>query len=132
MEARPARHIALEASTNGDGEASTNGDGESSSLSPDPLRRLEAELGQTDRDRPDAAGLYEETQRLLEETWSIFTEILVMRDGLLEACQEIERTMNGIHHQLGALPVAIEPNGQEHLANGKRTAASSSNGAGAH
>ena len=54
-----------------------------------------------------------------------------MRDGLLEACHEIERTMHCMQRRLGALPVAIEPDGHEPLAigmptaaNGKRPAAS--------
>jgi hypothetical protein len=131
MEARATLHAAF--------EASGGGDDESPGLAPDPLRRLEAELGAPDSERPDDTRQHAETRNLLEEAWSLFTECLVMRDGLLEACQEIERTMQCIQRQLGALPVAIGPGGQERLANGmptaangKRPAASSSNAAAAH
>lgn len=43
-------------------------------------------------------------RRLLEEAWSLHTECLLMRDGLLEACQEIERAMAGLEQRLEALP----------------------------
>jgi hypothetical protein len=56
---------------------------------------------------------------------SIFTECQVMRDGLLVACQEIERTMDTIQHRLGGAPTTTESNGNGHLANGKVTAPSS-------
>jgi hypothetical protein len=93
-------------------------------LNADPLQRLEAELeatgeppSATDQEQPDGAQLYEEAQRLLEEAWSIFTECQVMRDGLLAACDEIDRAMDGIQEQLGGSALATEPNGNGH-ANG--------------
>ncbi len=134
-------------------------------LNADPLQRLEAELeatgeppSSTGQEQPDGAQLYEEAQRLLEEAWSIFTECQVMRDGLLAACEEIDRTMEGIQQQLGGSPIATEPNGNGHLENpnghsngngrlengnghangngrltgGKPAAAGSSNGSGPH
>ncbi len=114
--------------------ASNNGDGPAHP--PDPLQRLEAELSATgkqrfqDRGRPDGAELYEEAQRLLEEAWGIFTECQVMRDGLLTACLEIERTMDSIQLRIGGLAGAVESNGNGHLANGTVSEASSSNGTG--
>ena len=113
--------------------ASHNGDGPANP--PDPLQRLEAELSATgkqrssDRERPDGAELYEEAQRLLEEAWGIFTECQVMRDGLLTACLEIERTMDSLQLRIGGLPGAIESNGNGHPANGKVPVAIGSNGA---
>ena len=115
----------------------SNGNGDRRGLASDPLRRLEAELEATDgrpdssnREQPDGPGLYEEAQRLLEEAWSIFTECQVMRDGLLAACDEIERTMDSIQLRVGGLPAAVESNGNGHVANGKVTVAPGSNGAG--
>ena len=113
-----------------------NGDGPAPA--PDPLQRLEAELEataktrSTDRERPDGSELYEEAQRLLEEAWSIFTECQVMRDGLLTACLEIERTMDSLQLRIGGLPGAIESNGNGHPGNGNGnvSAATGSNGAG--
>jgi hypothetical protein len=111
-----------------------NGDGPAPLA--DPLQRLEAELEatgkqrSTDRGLPDGAELYEEAQRLLEEAWGIFTECQVMRDGLLTACLEIERTMDSIQLRIGGLPGAIESNGNGRSVNGKVSIASSSNGAG--
>jgi hypothetical protein len=114
--------------------ASHNGDGPAHP--PDPLQRLEAELSatgkqrSTDRERPDGAEIYEEAQRLLEEAWGIFTECQVMRDGLLTACLEIERTMDSLQLRIGGLPGAIESNGNGHPGNGKVPAAIGSNGDG--
>jgi len=116
--------------------ASAPGNGDGASLTPDPLRRLAAELEATDEQHStggpqlDGAQLYEEAHRLLEEAWGIFTECQVMRDGLLAACLEIERTMGGIQARMVGLPGAIESNGHAHLANGKATVATSSNGTG--
>jgi hypothetical protein len=113
---------------------SRNGDGPAHP--PDPLQRLEAELSatgkqrSTDRGRPDGAELYEEAQRLLEEAWGIFTECQVMRDGLLTACLEIERTMDSIQLRIGGLPGATESNGNGQPANGKVPVASNTNGTG--
>src|ERR1700731_395045 len=119
-------------------EVKGGGDDESSMLAAEPLRRLESELEWINCGRPDGAQGYAQTRRLLEEAWSLFTECLVLRDGLLEASKEIESTMDGLQRQLGALPVAVEPNGheranpREHLVNGNRTSASNSNGASPH
>jgi hypothetical protein len=125
------------AALNAASQASPAGNGSGSSLASDPLKRLEAELeatgeppgsadgAQPDGAKPDGAQLYEEAQRLLEEAWSIFTECQVMRDGLLVACQEIERTMDTIQHRLGGAPAATELNGNGHLANGRASAPSS-------
>jgi len=115
---------------------SDNGDGPAHP--PDPLQRLEAELSATgkqrssDRGRPDGAELYEEAQRLLEEAWGIFTECQVMRDGLLTACLEIERTMDSIQLRIGGLPGATESNGNGNgqPVNGKVSVTSNSNGMG--
>jgi hypothetical protein len=88
-----------------------------------PITRLEAEIERTERPGGVEPA---ETERLLEETWSLFTECLVIRDGLLEACDEIERTMGGLQHKLGALPVGIEPHPP---ANGTLAAGSGPRGA---
>jgi hypothetical protein len=94
-------------------EAAHGANGESRGLAADPLCRLEAELGAADSEQPEGKRLHEETWKLLEEAWSLVTECLVIRDGLLEACQEVERTMSGIHDRLGALPAMIEPDSRE-------------------
>ncbi len=128
MDAGPAPNAAsgISASPNGDGPVHPS----------DPLQRLEAELSATgeqrsaERGRPDGAELYEEAQRLLEEAWGIFTECQVMRDGLLTACLEIERTMDSIQLRIGRQPSTIEPNGNGHPANGTASVANSSNGVG--
>jgi hypothetical protein len=101
--------MAAPAASHGDPEnlAGANGNGER--LAADPLRRLEAELGEADGGRADDEGLYAEAQGLVEEAWSLVTECLVLRDGLLDACHEIEQTMEGIQQRLAALPLA---NGQ--------------------
>jgi hypothetical protein len=69
----------------------------------DPLRRLEAELQSADPEQADVERLYEKTWTLLEEAWGLMTECLVMRDGLLDACREIEQTMDAVHGRLQAL-----------------------------
>jgi len=119
---------------NGDGpSAPVNGRGPADA--PDPLQRLAAELEatgvqrSTEREQPDGAELYAEAQRLLEEAWGIFTECQVMRDGLLTACLEIERTMDSVQLRISGLPAVIESNGNGHSANGN-AALVSSNGAG--
>jgi hypothetical protein len=88
------------------GDAGANG--ESPSLAADPLSRLEAELGAAGR-QPESERLHEETWKLLEEAWSLVTECLVIRDGLLEACREVERTMGGLQDRLGAMAATIDP-----------------------
>ena len=90
----------------------SHGDSSAQALSADPISRLEAEIEQTER--LPGATTAEESERLLEETWSLFTECLVIRDGLLEACDEIERTMGGLQRKLGALPVALQPGQPPH------------------
>src|ERR1039457_1397160 len=95
-------------------EGATEGaNGDDPSLAADPLGRLEAELGATDSAQPEGKRLHEETWKVLEEAWSLVTECLVIRDGLLEACQEVERTMSGIQDRLAALPAMIEPDSRE-------------------
>jgi hypothetical protein len=119
---------------NGDGP-SANGNGDGPHVSPDPLQRLAAELEATgvqrptEREQPDGAELYQEAQRLLEEAWSIFTECQVMRDGLLTACLEIERTMDSMQLRISGPPAVVETNGKGHSANGKAALTASSNGA---
>ena len=71
-----------------------------------PISRLEAEIERAERPAGEPP---QDTERLLEETWTLLTECLVIRDGLLEACDEIERTMGGLQRKLGALPTGIEP-----------------------
>lgn len=98
----------------------------------DPLRRLEAELQRAGDEHPDGERLHEQAWGLLEEAWSLVTECLVLRDGLLDACHEIEQTMEGIQSRLGALPAAVQSSAQEHSANGEKSTVSGSNGAAAH
>jgi hypothetical protein len=80
---------------------------------PDPLERLEAELGGQDGGRSSDERMYEEAQRLVEEAWGVLTECLGIRDGLLEACREVEEAMSGMQRRLGALSFAIEEEGPE-------------------
>ena len=54
-----------------------------------------------------------------------------MRDGLLAACEEIERTMESIQLRLDAVPIAMPSNGNGHLANGSVPVTASANGNGA-
>jgi hypothetical protein len=98
---------------------------------PDPLRRLEAELQRAGDERPDGERLHEQAWGLLEEAWGLVTECLVLRDGLLDACHEIEQTMEGIQRRLRALPAAVESNAQERLATDDRSTVSGSGGAAA-
>ncbi len=104
MAANAGRHVGPAVGANG----------ESPSLPTDPLCRLEAELGASGR-QPESERLHEETWRLLEEAWSLVTECLVIRDGLLEACQEVERTMGGIQDRLGAMAATIDPDTPDEL-----------------
>jgi hypothetical protein len=140
MAARAARHEDFESPPN------ANGGG----LSPpsDPLQRLEAELGEGDGGQSGDERLYEEAQGLVEEAWNVLSECLSIREGLLDACQEIERTMDGMQRRLSAMAVATAPDGREpdgpepggsglggsepddpQSSNGGRVVASSSNGA---
>jgi hypothetical protein len=103
----------------------------------DPLRRLEAELQSADPGHADVERLYEKTWTLLEEAWGLMTDCLVLRDGLLDACREIEQTMDAVHSRLQALSPATlsilqEPSASEHdeesapaSANGSNSAAAS-------
>jgi hypothetical protein len=109
-------------------DADVVSNGKSPSRSPDPLRRLEAELGETPGARSDDEGLYVEAQSLVEEAWSLVTECLVLRDGLLDACHEIEQTMEGIQRRLAALPIAIEADVEGRGVNGARAAVNGANG----
>jgi hypothetical protein len=86
---------------------------------PDPLRRLEAELQRAGGERSDGERLHEQAWSLLEEAWGLVTECLVLRDGLLDACHEIEQTMDGIQRRLQTLPSASHSNAQERLAIGE-------------
>jgi hypothetical protein len=92
----------------------------------DPISRLEAEIEGTDRQTDGASP--QETERLLEETWSLFTECLVIRDGLLEACEEIERTMGGLQRRLGTLGDPEPTNGHVAPANGALPGTAVANG----
>jgi hypothetical protein len=128
--------MAAHAAPHGDPENSGLAEGKSPPLPSDPLRRLEAELGEADGERANDERLYVEAQGLVEEAWSLVTECLVLRDGLLDACREIEQTMDGIQQQLAALPFALETDGQGRAVSGERSAVSrpggaSINGAGA-
>lgn len=96
---------------------------------PDPLRRLEAELQRAGDERSDGERLHEQAWSLLEEAWGLVTECLVLRDGLLDACHEIEQTMDGIQRRLGALPLAGQSGVQERLATGEQSTVGASGGA---
>ena len=110
--------------------ASGQGDHESPALAGDPISQLELEIERTEHSPPASTA---ETERLLEETWSVFTECLVIRDGLLEACDEIERAMGGLQRKLGGLPVAIEPNAHSVVVDARFTHANATpNGNGNH
>jgi hypothetical protein len=112
---RAALHIAAEPAGGGEKSSAAMHD-------PDPLRRLEAELQRASGERPDGERLHEQAWSLLEEAWGLVTECLVLRDGLLDACHEIEQTMEGIQQRLEGLPAAAEPNAQERLAAGGQDA----------
>jgi hypothetical protein len=111
---RAALHVASESGASAGGKLSDL------SRDQDPLRRLEAELQSAEGGRPDVERLYEQAWTLLEEAWSLMTECLVMRDGLLDACAEIEQTMDAVHRRLGALPTPVAPNARERPAAGGR------------
>ncbi len=115
--------MAVPAASHGNPDRSGDVDRDSMSLPADPLRRLEAELGDADGGRSDDERLYVEAQGLVEEAWSLVTECLVLRDGLLDACREIEQTMEGIQQRLSAMPFALETNGQVGDVNGMRSVA---------
>jgi hypothetical protein len=93
-----------------------------SGLLPEPLGQLESEMEITIHERPDGKLLYEEAQILLDEAWTIFTECRVMREGLLDACEEIERTMESIQLRFASPPSALNPSGREHPADGTQAA----------
>ncbi len=119
---RAALHVASES------EGGTSGEALSLAHDQDPLRRLEAELQRPGAERPDVERLHEQARSLLEEAWSLVTECLVMRDGLLDACREIEHTMGAVHRRLAALPAAAQPNAQEPPAAGALAAVNGSDG----
>jgi hypothetical protein len=110
---RAALHVA----TGSDGGAS----GKLSDLARDgdPLRRLEAELQSADPGHADVERLYEKTWTLLQEAWGLMTECLVLRDGLLDACREIEQTMDAVDGRLQALSSATLSTPQEPSASGQ-------------
>jgi hypothetical protein len=95
----------------------------------DPLRRLEAELQRAGGDRPDGERLHEQAWTLLEEAWSLVTECLVLRDGLLDACHEIEQAMDGIQRRLHAVPGVEPADARNGTTEGAQGAMSRSNGA---
>jgi hypothetical protein len=115
MAAEAGRHVAPQAA-NGAGRVGATD--RVASLAADPLSRLEAELGAAGANLPEGERLHAETWTLLEEAWSLVTECLVIRDSLLEACQEVERTMSGIQDRLGVMAAASEPTVSENLGNG--------------
>jgi hypothetical protein len=119
---RAALHVAPKSAGGG------GSDGSDLAHDPDPLRRLEAELQKASGERTDDERLHEQAWGLLEEAWGLVTECLVLRDGLLDACREIEQTMDGIQRRLGALPAVAEPNAQERLAAGEHNAMNASRG----
>jgi hypothetical protein len=100
MDASAAGHAGFESTPGGRGYGHSNG--QHSHSAPDPLRQLETELEATDSDGPDGFQAYEDAQALLDEAWNIFAECRVMREGLIEACQEIERTMDVLERRFGA------------------------------
>jgi hypothetical protein len=108
MDASPAGHAGFESTPGGNGYGHSNGHRNAGAL--DPLRELEAELEATDGEGPDGSRASEDAQALLDEAWTIFTECRVMREGLLEACQEIERTMDVLERRFGASHPATETN----------------------
>jgi hypothetical protein len=97
---RAALHVAT--------EPSEGGGVSDLARNPDPLRRLEAELQRAGGATADGERLHAQAWELLEEAWGLVTECLVLRDGLLDACREIEQTMDGVQRRLGALPVSGE------------------------
>jgi hypothetical protein len=121
--------MAARAMPHDDSESPPNADGGGQSLSSDPLQRLEAELGEADGGQSGDERLYEEAQGLVEEAWSVLAECLSIREGLLDACGEIEQAMSDMQRRLGAIAVATEPDGSEPSSSGGRTLTSSSNGA---
>jgi hypothetical protein len=116
---RAALHVATESAGGGGKRSDVERDS-------DPLRRLEAELQRASGERSDGERLHEQAWGLLEEAWGLVTECLVLRDGLLDACHEIEQTMDGIQRRLGALPAVVEPRAQERLVAGGPNAMSAS------
>lgn len=121
---RAALHVA--------GEPNAAASGEISDLArdPDPLRRLEAELQRVGDDRTDGERLHEQAWSLLEEAWGLVTECLVLRDGLLDACREIEQTMEGIQSRLAEMDAAGGGSPAGRLTAAAESLASGSNGAG--
>ncbi len=121
--------MAARATPHDDFESPPNADGGGLSPPSDPLQRLEAELGEVDGGQSGDERLYEEAQGLVEEAWNVLSECLSIREGLLDACREIERTMGGMQHRLSAMAVAAEPDGSQSPASDGHAVAGSSNGA---
>jgi hypothetical protein len=122
---RAALHVASAPSED------SNGEDPDIAHDPDPLRRLEAELQRAGGKFSDSERLHEQAWGLLEEAWGLVTECLVLRDGLLDACHEIEQTMDGIQRRLGALPGGAQSSAPERLASGEKNAMSGADGAAA-
>lgn len=95
----------------------------------DPLKRLEAELQGAGGERAEVERMYEQAWGLLEEAWSLVTECLVMRDGLLDACREIEQTMGAVQRRIGEVPAAVDSDAQGRSAGRGLDAVNGSNGA---
>jgi hypothetical protein len=53
----------------------------------------------------------EGNEAVLEDAWQVITECLVMRNGLREACREVETTMSRMQTQLSALTLELERRG---------------------
>lgn len=103
---RVALHVASDPQVGSDPKKSAGGEALDRRHDPDPLRRLEAELQRVGGEQPVSERLHDQAWTLLEEAWGLLTECLVLRDGLLDACHEIEQTMEGIQQRLGGLPAA--------------------------
>jgi hypothetical protein len=111
---RVALHVAADPHVGPDPRDGANREPSNPSRDSDPLRRLEAELQRAGAgDRADSERLHDQAWTLLEEAWGLLTECLVLRDGLLDACGEIEQTMEGMQQRLGALPAALESSSED-------------------
>src|ERR1700722_1403450 len=102
-------HVASDRQVGSDSPESAGGQDLDLARDSDPLRRLEVELQRAGGGQSDGERLHEQAWTLLEEAWGLLTECLVLRDGLLDACHEIEQTMGGIQQRLGSLPAALQP-----------------------
>jgi hypothetical protein len=111
---RVALHVASELDAGDELSRSADGQQEEAACDSDPLRRLEAELQRAGgAQRADGERLHDQAWTLLEEAWGLLTECLVLRDGLLDACHEIEQTMDGIQRRLGMLPAVLQSSSED-------------------